>query len=369
MSDWRVAGLLCASEHGHSSIVTQLLECIAKGSPRHKIPSDVEFELVPIYCYRLATADGHVNVIQALQPFGRYYTPSGQCHPYYEVDGGLIALAAFRGQKKIIEVLLNDNRSLLVKDLEVTARWQNERAFSLLLSYTGSDTDLTSSLSSAASANNPKVIELILDTSYVSAGAPTIGPRRDPRSQQGGQSHKQRPYVFLNGIDERSRTALITAAWGDCGAAAKALCQDGRVDLHCCDESGMNALQISVLEGHTDFLKSILERDDLDVNVRGRWEETPLIMAVRKSHAFVVFILLDNKKVDASLRDIGGLTAMDIAVMKDHEPIIYLLSNGHAPSGRPRLFPVLFQLFQRMMDEDRDLASASAALPSGRWFQ
>lgn len=130
----------------------------------------------------------------------------------------------------------------------------------LLSSYANSDTNVTPALFCAASANNGKAIELILETSTVSIE--TL-PMLNPSSVE---SQEHTPFVLMNGLDERNRTALITAAWGDCGAAAKAICQDSRIDVHSCDRS---ALQISVLECHTDFLESILERDDLDVNVRG----------------------------------------------------------------------------------------------------
>lgn len=256
-------------------------------------------------------------------------------------------MAAFRGQKELIERLLSEYpykvRSPWISSwglkngLNVTAGWHTEKAFSLLLNGAKTNIDLTPALCNAASANNWKVIELILDV-------------------QNQRWREQSPYVRVNGIGNQHQTALITAAWADRGAAAKALCRDSRVDLHCCDRSGMNVLQVSVLEGHTEFLKSILERDDLDVNVRGRWGETPLILATRKGHTTVVALLLDSGKVDLGLKD---MTAKDVAVMKDHAPIIKLLSHGRASSRE-------FLLREEM---DEAARSKSVTQPIERWSQ
>ena len=341
LGDWRIAGILCASDQGHASIVDQFLKRIPKADKawRKTYPSDVTYVLG--CCSMLAVANGHVSIVEAfLKVEYNIVFDTGGYYPYSNLDGGTLALAAFRGQGKKIEFLLKTSHlsvitrdRILVQALRNTARWQNEKAFALLLSHANDDIDLTPALLSAASSNNGKVIELILETS-----APSLKARS---------------------IDGRSERALIKAAWGDCGAAAKILCQDDKLDFRSCDRSGMNALQISVLECHTDFLESILERNDLDVNVRGRWGETPLILAVRKGHTAVVRLLLNSGKADTSLRDTAGLTAMDIAVLKDHQPIINLLSHSCASSEDHRL------------QEDGNEAEHSPliAQPIARWFQ
>lgn len=439
LDDWRIAGLMCASEQGHESIVKKILRCIPTDYTAW-LPNHREYlGTIQIHalwcCTQLAIANGHVQIVEAfreirtdlmfgpMDPSNPYYDLKDQTHvwaPLHARREGTLAFAAFRGQRKIIELLLSSLGSrrdqILDHELSVTANWQNEKAFALLLNFANHHTDLTAALITATSTNNERIIKLILETSPASTrsvSTPTLDVNR---------SH-------VNVVTGNIRTALITAAWGDHGAAAKALCQDSRVDLHrcdrnglhaprlatklsssClntlrrkagvtydnevevredayeqlfdfhdsirkdpkgrtdflsrveprrCDRSGINALQISVLECHTDFLESILERDDLDVNVRGRWEETPLIVAVRKGHTAAVKLLLDSGKADTSLRDAGGLTAMDIAVMKDHEPIIDLLSHRSPSSEYLRL----------REDEDEATGSPSVALPIGRWFQ
>ena len=326
LNDWRKASLLCASEQGHASIVTRLLA-------RHTERKPDEFTMIS--CIQLAVANGHVDVLKSLWDFeGKYMSWLGgyrNC-PYAHINGGHFALAASQGQKRVIEWLLSTNRwtiseriSTLEKGLVETAGWQNEKPFALLLRCSDVSINLTHALFSAASANTGKTIELILESRNVD----------------------------VNGVTDRTwHPALIEAAWGDCGVAAKALCGDRSVDLGICDTTGKNALQIAALECHTDFLESLLERDDLDVNVRGVWGETPLICAVRKGHTPVVKLLLECGKVDTSLIDNGGLTAMDIAVRKDHEPIIRLLSNrGMA----------------RQENETETTTESFSAI--GRWFQ
>ena len=341
LSDWRFAGILCASDQGHASIVDQFLKRIPKADEAwsETYPSDVKYAFG--CCSKLAVANGHVSIVESfLKLEDDIVFDEDVNYPYFNLDGETLALAAFRGHGKMIEFLLKNIRpsairrdQMLIQALRDTARWQNEKAFALLLSHANDDIDLTPALLSAVSSNNGKVIELVLETSATSLKA-----------------------RFKYGWSE---TALIEAAWGDCGAAAKILCQDEKFDFRSCDRSGMNALQISVLECHTDFLESILGRDDLDVNVRGRWGETPLILAVRKGHTAVVRLLLKSGKADTSLSDAAGLTAMDIAVMKDHQPIIDLLSHSSASSEDHRL----------QEDGNEATHSPSIAQPIARWFQ
>ena len=280
LSDWRIAGLLCASEQGHAFIVTQLLKCIPnKNEGSQYVNNQIRYALE--CCTQFAIANGHVNIVDAFWKFrdDLLFTRFDWNSPYCELGGGTLALAAFRGQRKVIELLLSSycprpERSpsdwkstaarwqndrdfdgphwMLACDLTATARWHNEKAFALLLSYANSHNNLTSALFSAASANTGKIIELILETSTVSLETlPIISPGVI-------KSQNQTPFVLVNAIERWNsageittarapaawaRTALITAAWGDCGAAGKALCRDSRVDLHICDESGMNALQ------------------------------------------------------------------------------------------------------------------------------
>ena len=348
LSDCRVAGLVCALEQGHAQLVDQLSQCLLTGQNLNPIGC-IRADHTITCCTRLAIANGHIDVMKAFVSFRHkhLFICKGQNYPYCNLEGGTLALAAFRGQQKMIEYLLRrPAHHMLQKALDATARWENEKAFVLLLSYTYKPVNLTSALSSAASANNGKTIDVILKSAD-SFEKPTLSRR------------KSAPLLVVNGAVSQKRTALITAAWEDCGEAARARCRDPRVDFDRVDESGMNALQVSVLECHTNFLASILERDDLDVNVRGRWEETPLILAVRKGHAEVVRLLLDSGKVDTSLRDQGGLTALDIAIMKDHGPIINMLLQ-HRSLGRR--FPI-------RGNEGGSTDPRSSATQVGRWFQ
>ena len=359
-SDWRLAGLLCASEQGHDSIVAQLLQYTSgfiETQLQGVIPRRLDTYSVPYYadndfllealacCIELAIAGGHIKIVKAFLELliDDHFHCKGGSSPYSDRVSGYLALAAFLGQKEVVELLLNNGFSTreeshlrLCFDLNVAAGWKNEKVFALLLNHTDNDVDLTLALDNAASANNEKVIELILN-------------RLDRCFSQGELASEK---------DWPTSNALIKAAWGDCGAAARALCRDSRVNLCSRDESGMNALQIAVLEAHTDFLESLLERNDLDVNIHGRWGETPLILAVRKGHTAVVRLLLNSGRADPSLSDAEGLTAMDIAVMKDHQPIINLLSQTNSSTGEPRLHE----------DVDASEDSPSVAQPLSRWF-
>lgn len=146
LSDWRVSGLVYASEQGHASIIKNLLNSFPTEDESGSIDDTGPSRLchVVTYCTHLAIANRHIDVIN--------------------VDGGTLAIAAFRGQKRMIESLL---KALGPYELPIalngTARWQNEKEFALLLEY-ADNVDITPALRNSASANNRKFIELIPNT-------------------------------------------------------------------------------------------------------------------------------------------------------------------------------------------------------------
>lgn len=82
------------------------------------------------YCTHLAVAKRHIDVIN--------------------VDGGTLVIAAFQGQKRMIESLLKTlgPRELPIA-LNTTARWQNEKEFTLLLEN-ADNVDITPALRNSA---------------------------------------------------------------------------------------------------------------------------------------------------------------------------------------------------------------------------
>ena len=354
LSDWRVAGLLCASGQGHSDIVNQLLQCFSMITiepvkwTRYGDDSATMSTVIEC-CRRLAIAHGHIRVVEALHKFVKQQPNLGQQRlnsiPFIHVNGGRLALAAHQGQKKMMDFLHFTIGIAIDTPLKVSAGWQNERAFIMLLDYATAQDNLTDALFEAVSADNGKIVEIILMH-------PDLLERNIAQQQQ-------IPYVERYAVKGLSQTPLIAAAWGDCAIAAKALCQDKRIPVNTPDSNNMNALQIAVLNGHTDFLQAILQRDDLFVNERcGHWNETPLITATRKGHTKVVRLLLEDGRTDPTYRDAGGLTALDIAIMKDHEPLIKLLSQNRTTDGETH----------RQDDEDEDEDSLADCKRIGRWF-
>lgn len=94
LSDWRMAGMVCASEQGHASIISRLLKCINKESRRDGIDFiQVNRELNPRYlltcCTQLAIANGHAAVLDALSQFigDDVFDLHGRNYPYEHVSG------------------------------------------------------------------------------------------------------------------------------------------------------------------------------------------------------------------------------------------------------------------------------------------
>ena len=127
----------------------------------------------------------------------------------------------------------------------------------------------------------------------------------------------QEKQINVNEISKRTgMTALMEVACNGKDQIAKMLLgrEDIRVNMHSFkNNSPYPALHLAALYGHVGVVKLLVERSDIDVNSRGQYGSTALILALRNGQEGAVEELLKCPKIDVNVGDKDGLTALSMA--------------------------------------------------------
>ena len=118
------------------------------------------------------------------------------------------------------------------------------------------------------------------------------------------------------------------------------------------DRQGWNApvrdigspLSCATSAGHEAVVRMLLEQEEVDVNSRGRYDQTPLLSAAQRGNEAVVRLLVQRKDVNANSKGLGGTTPLLSAAVEGYEDIARLLlergdvdANARDRFGRPAL--------------------------------
>ncbi|XP_071111901.1 serine/threonine-protein phosphatase 6 regulatory ankyrin repeat subunit B-like [Haliotis cracherodii] len=178
-------------------------------------------------------------------------------------------------------------------------------------------------------------------------------------------------YVLLQkvaDINSRGRygwTPLMVAAQKGHRQVFDLLVTQG-ADVSLVDDDGNNVLHVACLEGHVDIVKYVLSQKVADINSRGRYGWTPLMVAAQKGHR-QVFDLLVGEEADVSLVDDDGNNVLHVACLEGHVDMVkYVLSqkvadiNSRGQYGRTPLMVAaekgLRQVFDLLVGEEADVS-------------
>ncbi len=126
----------------------------------------------------------------------------------------------------------------------------------------------------------------------------------------------------VNVKDESGLTALMLVAMDGHSDVVMALLDRG-ADVNCRDAQGMTALMYAILKSHTHVIRLLLDKG-ADVNAKRNKGRTPLMMAAEEGVAEIVKILL-SKGADLNAKDDSGFTALIVAAWKGHAEIVKVL--------------------------------------------
>ncbi|XP_067661057.1 ankyrin repeat domain-containing protein 50-like [Haliotis asinina] len=117
---------------------------------------------------------------------------------------------------------------------------------------------------------------------------------------------------------------MVAGEWGY-KEVVELLAESG-ADLSLSDKGGDNILHLACDKGHVEVVEYVLSLDKVDINSRGRWKRTPLIIAGINGNKKVVELLMRNG-ANPSLRDGPGKNILHyICWGGDVEVLKYILS-------------------------------------------
>ena len=120
-------------------------------------------------------------------------------------------------------------------------------------------------------------------------------------------------------------TSLMIASILGLIIVVKHLLEDGAVNVNYIDNhTTRTSLAWASINGHVEVVKLLLNKSDIELDVRDAWGLTPLTMAVLSGHLEVVELLL-QKPVQLDLANNYGRTPLSCAAAAGHLEIVRLL--------------------------------------------
>lgn len=100
---------------------------------------------------------------------------------------------------------------------------------------------------------------------------------------------------------------------------------DSGAMLDCRNKSGDTVLSHAAYMGYDDFVRVLVDREDVDLNSRNGEGKTPLVNAATSGSGIVVQMLLELEQVDLNSRDIYGQTPLSCATQSGSSLVVGIL--------------------------------------------
>ncbi|XP_071109961.1 ankyrin repeat domain-containing protein 50-like [Haliotis cracherodii] len=171
--------------------------------------------------------------------------------------------------------------------------------------------------------------------------------------------------VEINGRGQYGRTPLMMSAVKGNWKAFEVLVNKG-CDLSPVDNGGYNILHVACLGGSCEVVKYIVSRKIIDINSRGQYGRTPVMIAAEKGHREVLDLLM-KEGGDLTQLDDDGENILHVACMLDHvEMVKYVMSlhivdiNSRGSFGRTPLMTAASgghrDLFEKLVENGADMS-------------
>ncbi|XP_048250451.1 ankyrin repeat domain-containing protein 50-like isoform X2 [Haliotis rufescens] len=159
----------------------------------------------------------------------------------------------------------------------------------------------------------------------------------------------------INSRGKYGRTPVMVAAEKGHSQVFDLLVTQG-ADVSLVDDKGNNILFVACLGGHVDIVKYVLSQKVADINSRGKYGRTPVMVAAEKGHS-QVFDLLVTQGADVSAMDDDGNNILHVACLGGHVDVVkYVLSqkvadiNSRGQYGRTPLMVAAEKGHRQMFD-------------------
>ena len=94
------------------------------------------------------------------------------------------------------------------------------------------------------------------------------------------------------------------------------------IDRYAEHVSGQSPLHTAIRGAHTETVKTLLERQDIDINSRDLSERTPLHLVIGTRNALVSRAILKAETVDLNAQDATGQTPLSLAVSGRDDSVV-----------------------------------------------
>ncbi|XP_067669986.1 ankyrin repeat and death domain-containing protein 1B-like [Haliotis asinina] len=118
--------------------------------------------------------------------------------------------------------------------------------------------------------------------------------------------------VDIDNRGESGRTPFMVSAYNGHKELLDLLESRG-ADVTQTDEDDNNALHVACLGGHVDIVSHVTGLGKVDINSRGQFRRTPLMMAARNGDKEIFHLLVNEKKADATIVDDDRNTILHLA--------------------------------------------------------
>ena len=291
--------LCLAAYEGRAAVVRELLS-----RPGIDVNLATPGEVTPLY---FAAQEGHVEIVELL--LGVRAINVNLQNMYGETP---LSVAAYEGREEVVKLLL------AVKDVSVNVRGP----------------DGATALFYAAQEGYPGIAELLLAAPGIDVNA--TGPRgATPLFVAAQDGHEEVVKLLLGapkiGIDARvddEATAVFVAAQNGFSGIVGLLIKHG-ADVNQPINDGTPPLSMSIINGHPETARLLLQAPGTQVNHRGLRQITPLCYASWKGHKDIVRLLL-RKGADPNLSSDYGATPLHAASLYGHTAIVQMLLQAGA---------------------------------------
>jgi serine/threonine-protein phosphatase 6 regulatory ankyrin repeat subunit B len=262
-------------------------------------------------------------------------------------------VAAWRGRKRIVEVLLEQE-----VDVDTTVPttkfggWTALIAVSVqgnpdivkLLLDNGADMNAkdekgNTALFHASGRGHAEIVEMLLDNEADMNAKDKNGQTALIEASEKGHAEivvmLLEKGVNMNVDDNHVKVALITASGRGHKRVVEVLLDKG-VDVNAIDTTfaGWTPLITASVRGYAEIVAMLLTRDGILVNAGDEHGRTALIFASNNGYIDIVKLLLDNG-ANVNAEDKGGNTALIFASNKGHTDIMELLKRPNLPPPPP----------------------------------
>lgn len=128
-----------------------------------------------------------------------------------------------------------------------------------------------------------------------------------------------------NILNDGGQASLLCAAKAGVQKVVKSLLKRDNIQINTRDQTGLTPLSWSARNGRKRVVQLLLKEDDIEINSQDQDGRTPLSWAAANGHKAVVKLLLEQDNIEINIKDKSGRTALSHTAQYGHTAVALLL--------------------------------------------